>query len=412
LTCDPRPRSPRGPYRVIQRAHRRPTGPSLPKYLKSQVSPRPKSNRFLLRYRVSSRVNTRWADQGTFRLGFTSARRSATPADVAKSEDSGGRRAQAKAVARELVDVLENETVAIDRCLMKAQRLARILRDSYAQTWLDHETRGYPADIQLAKALGPCAKYAFRWVASTNSVITVSLPALEAQMKAAEVLLSRLQGPTVTTTAANYLESGATTAVINAVQAQMTKARDAYSSAAAEFSRMKSHLYRYAADTLVSLEFGDVAEDIFQGARNRADEFVRTNAPKAAEQLLAAEERMKDGSAESLSAALTSCRRVLCTIADAVFPASDQPYLDKGGKSRKVGSEQYLNRLLAYVETKTGSSSTRSILESQVEHLAARLEAVYEKACKGVHDDVTEDEARLVLIQTYLFIAEVARLGK
>jgi hypothetical protein len=319
------------------------------------------------------------------------------------------RRAEARIAARELVEALE-DNVAIDKCLMKAQRLARLLRDSDAQLWLDHEMRGYPPDFAL-KSLGTSQKYAWRWLADTKSVLTTSLPDMEARMRSAELVLSKMQAPTITTPTANYLESGSTTAVINTLTAQIAASREAYSNAAAQFSRMRSHVYRYAADTLVSLEFGEIAEDIFQAARNVADEFIRSVAPKVAEQLLAAEERMVGGDAESLSASLTSCRRVLSTVADAVYPPSAEAYVDASGKSRKVGQTQYLNRLLAFDDSQISSKSTRSILDSQLTHLAARLDAVYAKASKGVHDDVTLDEARLVVVQTYLFLAEVARVA-
>lgn len=324
-------------------------------------------------------------------------------------ETRGSRRAEARSAARELVEALE-DNAPIDRCLMKAQRLARLLRDSDAQLWLDHEMRGYPADFSLTR-LGTSQKYAWRWLSTTQTILTTSLPDLEAQVRAAELVLSKMQAPNVTTTAANYLESSATTAVINAVMKGIIAARNRFSNAAAQFSRSRSHLYRYAADTLVSLEFGEVAEDIFQAARNAADEFLRSIAPKAIEQLLAAEERMADGDGESLSASLTSCRRVLSTVADAVFPPRSEPHVDHAGKSRKVGEAEYLNRLLAFMESSVSSGSTRSILDTQLSYLAARLDAVYAKASKGVHDDVTIDEARLVLVQTYLYLAEVARVA-
>ena len=65
-------------------------------------------------------------------------------------EKVGGRRAEARLTARELVEALE-ENAAIDNCLMKAQRLARMLRDPDAHLWLDHETRGYPQDFALSR---------------------------------------------------------------------------------------------------------------------------------------------------------------------------------------------------------------------------------------------------------------------
>jgi len=61
---------------------------------------------------------------------------------------------------------------------------------------------------------------------------------------------------------------------------------------------------------------------------------------------------------------------------------------------------------------KSKSGSTTRILEGELEHLAARLEAINDKACKGVHDYVTAAEARLTVIQCYLFIAEVARANE
>jgi hypothetical protein len=56
------------------------------------------------------------------------------------------------------------------------------------------------------------------------------------------------------------------------------------------------------------------------------------------------------------------------------------------------------------------SDSSHAILEASLEHIAARLDAVYEKACKAVHAEITQQEARLTVIETYLLVAEVARL--
>jgi hypothetical protein len=65
--------------------------------------------------------------------------------------------------------------------------------------------------------------------------------------------------------------------------------------------------------------------------------------------------------------------------------------------------------LLAFLEEATGSRSSLEITTSGLEHLAARLDAIYEKTCKGVHVEITEQEARLAVIHTYLFVGELAR---
>ncbi|WP_431265808.1 hypothetical protein ACQ859_11005 [Roseateles chitinivorans] len=328
---------------------------------------------------------------------------------MATASGSADRRTQALTVARELVDDLEAGVVAIAQNLMKAQRLARLLRDSDAQRWLDLESRGYPETMELAQ-LGSCAKYAHRaLIGDGPKVFRTSLPALEAQVEANRSVLDKLKAPTAAKTA-NFTELRSTQQLHQSVSAQIANASDALTNAVAIYERMKSHLYRFAADTLIALEFGDVAEDLFQSARQLTDAFIRDHAPKAAEQLLAANDRLLEGTDEALSASLTSCRRVLNTVADSLFPAQADEYVGSDRKSRKVGADQYNNRLLAYADARIESGSTKQILKSQLGHLAARLDAVYDKACKGVHADVTVEEARMVMIQTYLFLAELARL--
>jgi hypothetical protein len=175
------------------------------------------------------------------------------------------------------------------------------------------------------------------------------------------------------------------------------------------FMSLRSSLHDYATDTYLAIELGDVAESIFENARKAVDTFVRSYCPKAAEQLVAVNERMAEGSAESLVAALTACRRLLMTVADAVFPARDTDWTDHSGKKRKVGAEQYKNRLLAFISESNQRQGSLAIVESELEHLASRVDAVYEKTCKGVHADVSDQEARLAAIHTYLLLGEVAR---
>ncbi|HEU4411744.1 MAG TPA: hypothetical protein VFS43_41255 [Polyangiaceae bacterium] len=326
---------------------------------------------------------------------------------MSSTKSSNSRVETALTAARALVNALEVEDVPIEKCLMMAARLARLLRDSDAQTWIDLELRGYPPQTKPSQ-LGTCAKYANRWFPN-GDVFTPSLPSLEATKIASAAYIEKLQGPTVNVPTENYLAAGATEQVLKSIQKNLANARDALARTSGSFAAAKASLHRYAADTLIALELGSEAEGIFDAARSLVDTFVRSHCPKAAEQLVAVSERMREGTAEAHSLALTSCRRLIATVADSVFPPQSEPYTDRGGKKRIVGEDQYKNRLLAYIETRISSGSTKSILDAKIEHIAARLEAVYEKACKGVHTDVTESEAKLVVIDTYLFIAEVAR---
>jgi hypothetical protein len=319
---------------------------------------------------------------------------------------------EARQVARSLLNELESPGCPVDPALMRAKRLARLMRDADAQLWLDLETRGYPPSFDFAQ-LGTCRKYALaagRMNEQTSEYYSQSLPALEAITQTDEALLSSLQpAKGAAASAKNFVEKNATEALLKTQLNVQVALKKAYVETRGLFVSIKSSLHHYAMDTYLAIELGDIAESVFEDARKDVDSFIRAHCPKAAEQIIAVNERMADGSPESYAAALTSCRRLLMTVADAVFPARAEDWRDPSGTSRRVGPEHYKNRLLAFISESNGSRGSASLVESELEHLASRVDAVYDKACKGVHADVSPQEARLAVIHTYLLLGEVAK---
>lgn len=328
-------------------------------------------------------------------------------------EDKSTRIAEARSVAMSLLDDLETSSLSIDKILMRSKRLARLMRDTDAQLWLDYETKGYPLDFDF-ETLGSCKAYAIssgRYNVVEGTYRTHSLSDLEAQVYGAQVTLDGFS-PSAVGAVKDFLEKNATEQLLGQ-QIRIQRAnKTVYSDYKALLISLIAGIHNYVTDMYLALELGDAAQDIFEGARREIDSFVRAHCPKAAEKIVAINERIADDSVESRTAALTSCRRLLMTVADSLFPASDTDWLDSKGKPRKVGEEQYKNRLLAYMAERTNSSSNEAILSSELEFLAARLDAIYEKTCKGVHVDVTSQEARLAVIHTYLFIGEIALLPR
>lgn len=320
---------------------------------------------------------------------------------------------EARRICEALLDDLENSTSSVDAILMRAKRLARLMRDSDAQYWLDLETKGYPSEFSFS-SLGSCKDYAVsggRVDLETSKYYTQSLPEIEANTESEEALLNSLgTARAPTTKVKDFLEKNATEALMATQVELQQRQKKNYASTKSLYSAMKAAIHNYATDTYLAVELGDAVEDIFEGTRKVVDKFVRSHCPGAAEKLVAINERMNDGSIESLSAALTSCRRLLMEVADSLFPAQDEEWKDRQGRARKVGEEQYKNRLLAYMADLITSEGTYSLLESEIDHLASRLDNIYEKTCKGVHVDVSDGEARLAVIHTYLFIGEVATI--
>ncbi len=327
--------------------------------------------------------------------------------------DKTTRISEARSVAISLLDDLETSSLSIDKMLMRSKRLARLMRDTDAQLWLDYESKGYPDDFDF-ETLGSCKVYAIssgRYNVAEGTYRTKSLSEIEAGAYGAQVTLDSFS-PTAVGAVKDFLEKKATEQLLDQQITIQRANRTDYSSYKALVASLISGVHNYVTDMYLALELGDAAQDIFEGARDEIDNFVRAHCPKAAEKIVAINERIADDSVESRTAALTSCRRLLMTVADSLFPASNTDWVGPKGKPRKVGEEQYKNRLLAYMSERTDSGSNEAILSSELEFLAARLDAIYEKTCKGVHVDVTPQEARLAVIHTYLFIGEIAILPR
>lgn len=233
---------------------------------------------------------------------------------------------------------------------------------------------------------------------------------LEGECFAQKTRLENAAPKGATGSAKNFTVVGATQKLFNDQLSKYDTLKKTYVATSARFSAFKSALHSYATEALISLEFGDVAESIFDRLRYDVDSFVRVRTPKAAEQLVAIAERIAEGKTESLAEAMTSCRRLLLSLADALLPPSDTDWISSSGKPRKIGVDKYKNRLAAFIERSLASDGTKALLEKELEHLCARLDAIYDKTNKGVHADVTLEEARLTIIQAYILIGELARV--
>jgi hypothetical protein len=101
--------------------------------------------------------------------------------------------------------------------------------------------------------------------------------------------------------------------------------------------------------------------------------------PKLSDSLHAAVEALdRAGSEEQLAQASLSCRRFIGQLADALYPPRESPV-----KGRKVGPQEYRNRLWAYIEEH--ARDDRSTLQGAFDELGDRLDALDQRAQKHVH---------------------------
>ena len=110
---------------------------------------------------------------------------------------------------------------------------------------------------------------------------------------------------------------------------------------------------------------------------------------------------------EDFSILLTQVRRAIKSAADYFYPPKSEPVKCSDGRERDLGDEQYLNRFHEFLLTKFKKSSTRDLLRTELEHLAVFARKLNEVASKGVHSEVSMQDAKLGLIGLYFFLYNI-----
>ena len=107
---------------------------------------------------------------------------------------------------------------------------------------------------------------------------------------------------------------------------------------------------------------------------------------------------------EDAALLLTEVRRSLKAVADYLYPATSEQIVCTDGKERKMGDDQYLNRLFEYVLKNVTQSTSKDLLQNELNYLVSFIERLNKIGSKGVHSEVTIVEAKQGLVGLYFFL--------
>ena len=167
-----------------------------------------------------------------------------------------------------------------------------------------------------------------------------------------------------------------------------------------------NRVYKETINILSYLKFGGIIETIFEDTKKLVDSKLVDVCPDAIEKFTSTYERLKETNPESWAQAVTTCRRILKDFADAIYPPKDTPV-----NGRKVGEDEYINRLWAFASEKSKSDTNKELIQSEVEYIGRRIDSLYDLTCKGTHAEISKDEAERAIIRTYLLIGDLIALG-
>lgn len=325
---------------------------------------------------------------------------------------------EALSLSEDILRNIELNEQPLANIALKTGRLARLLNDLETQKIMGFEAGGYPSTLagvpqdiyQLAVQAGRETQEKSDKGEISNSIYVSAIAELEQVAHGAEIEFEAARDPNVSISSANPRQyvTGATN---NFLERQAIRKRTAQ--AVRRLAQRRAFIHDYVLRKNSELKYSGIADDIFSRLRERVDNRIGKHVPDAVQQFVAVYDNLASGNKEDWSNAVHSCRRILQNLADVIFPAQGDIQKDVGnGKTItiKLGTDNYINRIVAFIESKSGSGRFDAIVGSHLRFVGERLDSVFEAAQKGSHATVDKEEADRYVVYTYLIVGDVLSL--
>ncbi|MBE1868588.1 hypothetical protein NSS90_10600 [Bacillus sp. PS93] len=330
------------------------------------------------------------------------------------------RNLEALNLSEEILRNFELNEIPTQHIVLKCLRLARLINDFNAVEWLKYEANGFAINEEgylTSEAWEACARSGRRFFTDdpkskakkpkkVEKAFTETIAVMEATVEASKARMNVAYDRDIS------ISSQSTISPI--IPPGNSAERKNLANAIREFTRkiekVKSRLYEYVFNLNHELKFGEITEDIFKRKRKTVDTVLKEIYPEVIQKFISVYENLNSTNDEDWANAVHTCRRIIKEVADSLYPPSDEPISLSGGKIIKIGEDQYINRLIQYIDSKSTSEKFSSIVGSHLKFIGERLDGVHEAANKGTHAEVTLDEAERYIIYTYLVIGDILSL--
>lgn len=165
---------------------------------------------------------------------------------------------------------------------------------------------------------------------------------------------------------------------------------------------VKGKCYKYLTDLYNRLKFSGTVISSFDLLKKSVDDKLLDLNPELAEQLMLAFRSVSSDSKEEWSQALTTCRRLLESLADVLYPATEENI-----NGRTFKQNQYINRIWRFMDVSIQSKSNKEMAKTHLDYLGSWMAADYTLTCKGVHAEVSQLEATKAIFHIYLMLTDL-----
>ncbi|NJI19297.1 hypothetical protein [Aeromonas veronii] len=324
---------------------------------------------------------------------------------------------EALLLSESILSDIELNVGSLSNIALKASRLARLVGHFDYQKIFLYEVGGYPTTPngvesktwELAQKAGRINKVKEGEEISERASLD-SLEQLHYDLEAAKDSLAVAQDAHISLTSANPNQF---IAAPMGNKQERDALRRSISNKSKFIATRRAFIYEYVSSIHYEVKYSAISNDIFSRIRSRVDEKVGLLIPDSVQKFSAVYENLISSNTEDWSNAVHSCRRILQDTADVLYPAREPKKIMVGNKEKTInlGADNYINRLMAYVEENALSKRFEEIVGSHMKYLGERLDSIFQAAQKGSHDTISsQDEADRYVIYTYLVVGDILQL--
>jgi len=326
--------------------------------------------------------------------------------------------AEALDLSSEILKNLELSELPLRVIALKASRLARLLNDFDYQTIMAYEAGGYPSQKVTTPEVWRLATIAQRIFEEKDPsdgeikeyFYLSSVGELEQNLNTTETSLAAARDPDISVSSANpnqYVSAG----IVN--RQERYNIRLGAITVAKRLESRRNFIYQYVTSKYYELKYSGIANDLFTRYRLSVDPKIGALLPKSIQRFSAVYDNLVSENPEDWANAVHSCRRILQDLADLVFPPTTKTRticVQGQEKNILLGKDQYVNRIMAFVEDNSKSERFEELIGSHLSYIGDRLDSIFQASQKGSHGSVTKPEADRYVVYTYLLVGDILSL--
>ena len=316
-----------------------------------------------------------------------------------------------------VLEGIENETLSTSSSLLQCLKIARLLGDSNSVIWLQYEYGGYPKNHE-GKIKHSVWEIGFKrgrgFVKDGKDyVFAETASELEAKIanKKSAITNFTTQGASVSGERAVSAMSKLTGSVVRSTADLL----ESISIAEKRLAILRANYYNYALKKSIELNFGYVANDIFNTYRRTVDNYFSELPSETILKLQEIEDNLNSTDSQLYSEAVLTCKKLVEETAvelfDRYYPNfNEEEYTTISGKKIDVSGEHYKNKLSAVIEKLQGKTTRRTLVGSSIIYILDWIENIINLQAKEDGSNISRDDVVRCILHTYICLGDIVAL--